>query len=55
MHFFGLVDLSVLEAIELYATRGEAERVLQEVLTDEPQWASLLRIEPIDLGEFHPN
>ncbi len=53
MRFFGLVDLSVLEAIELYATRAEAEQVLAQVLADEPEWVSILGVEPIELGEFN--
>lgn len=53
MRFFALVDLSVMEAIELYVTREEAERVLKEVLTDEPEWTSIVRVEPIDLGDSH--
>ncbi len=51
MQFFGLVDLSLLEAVELYATREAAERALAELLGDEPAWESLFRVEEIELGE----
>ena len=49
MRVFGLVDLSLLEAIELFLLREDAERVLAEILCDEPSWESLLRIEEIAL------
>ena len=55
MRFFGLVDLSLAEAIELYVRREDAERTLAELLRDEPQWRSLFRIEEIELGELSWN
>lgn len=50
VRFYGLVDLSVLEAIELYATREQAECALAEVLADEPEWQSILRVEEVSLS-----
>ena len=55
MRFFALVDLSLVEAIELYVRREDAERTLAELLRDEPEWRSLFRIEEIELGELSRN
>lgn len=55
MRFFGVVDGWVEEAVELFVRREEAERMLAEVLADEPQWQDLLWVELIELGEFNPN
>ena len=55
MRYFGLVDLSLVEAIELYVRREDAERTLAELLHDEPEWRSLFRIEEIELGELSWN
>jgi hypothetical protein len=48
--FWGLASRELDEAIELYATRAEAEQALIEVLTDEPAWRHLLFITPIELA-----
>ena len=55
MRFFAVVDLSLLEALELYVRREDAERMLAEVLRDEPGWESLFRIEEIELGGLSRN
>jgi hypothetical protein len=55
MRFFALVDSSLLEAIQLYVRREDAERTLAELLRDEPSWAWLFRIEEIELGELSRN
>ena len=55
VRFFGLVDLSLVEAIELYVRREDAERMLAELLRDEPSWESLFQIEEIELGELSRN
>jgi hypothetical protein len=55
MRFFGLVDLSLAEAIELYVRREDAERTLAELLRDEPTWEFLFRIEEIELGQLTCN
>jgi hypothetical protein len=55
VRFFGLVDSLVLEALELYVTREEAERILDEVIADEPEWSAILRVEPVEIGDFNPN
>ena len=51
MRFFGLVDLKLGEAIELYTRREEAEATLAALLRDQPDWEALFRIEEIELGE----
>jgi len=51
VRFFGLVDLKLAEAIELYLRREEAEATLAVLLRDEPAWESLFRIGEIELGE----
>jgi len=53
--FFGVVDLSLHEAVELFVRREDAERMLAELLRDEPQWRGLFRIEPIELAGFSEN
>jgi hypothetical protein len=55
VRFFGLVDLSLLEAVELYARREDAEETLAELLRDEPEWEQLFRIEEVELGELSRN
>jgi hypothetical protein len=48
--FWGLASVELDEAIELYATRAEAEQALRAVLADEPAWDQLLFIMPIELA-----
>ena len=59
MRVFALVDESVVElvefAVELFARREDAERILAELLDDVPEWRGLFRIEEIDLGLQRPN
>jgi hypothetical protein len=45
-----LVDLSLLEVIEFFPCREAAERSLEEVLDDEPDWACLLDVEAVEIG-----
>ena len=49
MRVFALVDLSLQEAIELFLRREDAERMLSDVLRDDPDWKRLVRIEEIEL------
>ena len=59
MRVFALVDESVVElvefSVELFARREDAERILAELLHDEPEWRGLFQIEEIDLGPLSPN
>ncbi|HET8895323.1 MAG TPA: hypothetical protein VFM96_14620 [Gaiellaceae bacterium] len=59
MRVFALVDASMVElvefSVELFARREDAERILAELLHDEPEWRGLFRIEEIELGELSAN
>jgi hypothetical protein len=55
MRFFAVVDLWLVEAVELYVRREDAERTLAELLRDEPSWERLFQIEEIELGELSWN
>jgi hypothetical protein len=53
--FYGIADSRLVgselgEVIELYVRREDAEQALEDVLTDEPSWASELRVIPVELG-----
>jgi hypothetical protein len=37
------------EVIEFFPTRGQAERMLARVLSDEPDWRGILRVERVEL------
>jgi hypothetical protein len=54
MLFWGLADYQVSEIIEVFARRAEAERMLQDCLSDEPEWATILEVVPVD-REFSQN
>ena len=49
VRFFGIVDLWLVEAVELYVRREDAEETLAGLLRDEPEWRSLFCIEEIEL------
>jgi hypothetical protein len=53
--WWGIHDRSVRQVVELFSSRDEAERTLEEILGDEPEWASILEVVPLDLGEAAPN
>jgi hypothetical protein len=44
---WGLVDHFVDEVIELYRSREQAERALDNVLRDEPEWEGMMEIVPV--------
>ena len=46
---WGLTDNFVDEVLEFYASREQAERALQAVLTDEPEWEGMIEIVPFPL------
>jgi hypothetical protein len=48
---FALVELGDPEAIDLFLREEDARRALKEALGDEPGWASVLRVEEIELDE----
>jgi len=47
--FYGVVCDPLEEALELFATRREAERVVENWNRDEPERAGELHLEPIEL------
>lgn len=49
MVFYALVAADSSFAIDLYPTREQAEHALHDVLADEPEFAALLALVPIDL------
>jgi len=54
MIFWGLADYEVNEIIEVFADRGDAEKMLRDCLSDEPDWAEILEVVPVEL-EFSTN
>jgi hypothetical protein len=48
--FWGLANRELNEAIELYATRAEAEQTHADVLAAEPSWKGQLFVTPIELA-----
>lgn len=48
--YYALVHEELEGAIEVFATRGEAEDALRQVLTDEPEWAGRMWVEPVDVA-----
>jgi hypothetical protein len=45
-----VVSSEIEQVIEFFRTTREAERMLEEVLRDEPEWLEQFRIERIELG-----
>ena len=50
MVVWGVVSSEIEQVIEFFRTRREAERMLAEVVRDEPNWRDGFRIERIDFG-----
>lgn len=51
---WGLADRFVDDLIEVYRSREQAERALERVLADEPEWEGMMRIVPVPLlGRRH--
>ena len=52
MRVYALTSSQVAgETLDLFLTRGAAEAELREILEDEPGWASILSVVPIELDE----
>jgi hypothetical protein len=49
---WGLVDYFVDEVIQVYRSREQAERALQVVLTDEPEWEGMMEVVQISVPAF---
>jgi hypothetical protein len=47
---WGLTDRFVDEVIEVYRSREQAERALEAVLADEPEWEGMMEIVPVPPG-----
>ena len=54
MRFYGVVDLRLEEAVELFLRREDADRLVRDWDCDEPEQAGLLHVEVIEL-ETSPN
>ena len=52
--FWGVADYQVKEIIEVFAVREDAERMLHDCLSDEPDWVGTLEVVPVEL-EFSQN
>ena len=50
MVVWGVVSSEIEQMIEFFRTRREAERMLAEVVRDEPDWLKQFRIERIELS-----
>jgi hypothetical protein len=46
---YALVELGDSEAIDLFLREEDAERALEDAISDEPEWAGLLSVEEIEL------
>jgi hypothetical protein len=53
--FYGVVSAFLEEAVDLFATREEAEAVVRAWNRDEPDRAGELRVEPVELSGESPN
>jgi hypothetical protein len=50
MVVWGVVSTEIEQVIEFFGSLHEAERMLEEVVGDEPDWRDGFRIERIELG-----
>jgi len=50
MHASASERPSVQEVIDFYASREDAELILEQVLEDEPGWAGTLEVVAVELG-----
>jgi len=48
--FFGVVSSVTERVVEFFRTQAQAETMVDEVRTDDPELAERLRVEPIELG-----
>jgi hypothetical protein len=51
MRVYALVEIGDPEAIDLFLRSGDAFLALEAALRDEPDWAGLLSVVPIELDE----
>jgi hypothetical protein len=50
MVVWGVVSSEIEQVIEFFGSRPEAERMVAEVIRDEPDWLEQFRIERVELG-----
>jgi hypothetical protein len=50
MVVWGVVSSEIEQVIEFFESRNEVERMLAEIIHDEPGWWGEFRIERIELG-----
>jgi hypothetical protein len=48
---YALVELGDSESIDLFLREEDARRSLEEILSDEPDWAGLFYGKPVELDE----
>jgi hypothetical protein len=53
--WWGIHDRSTERVVEFFLSRDEAEETLEAILGDEPEWASILEVVPLVLGDAMPN
>jgi hypothetical protein len=46
---YAVASADTEQAVELFLRRENAERMLAEALADEPEWADILSVEPLEL------
>ena len=51
MRAYALVELGDSEAIDLFLREKDARTALEDAIRDEPEWAGLLYVKPVDLDE----
>jgi predicted ATPase len=51
MRAYALAELGDSESIDLFLREEDARRALAECLADEPEWAGLPYVEPVELDE----
>jgi hypothetical protein len=49
MVVWGVVSCEIEQVIEFFGSRHEAQRMLAEIVRDEPHWEDVFRIERIEL------
>jgi hypothetical protein len=46
---YAVVSAETEQAVELFVRREDAQRMLAEALADDPEWADVLSVEPVEL------
>jgi hypothetical protein len=49
MRAYALVELGDSESIDLFLREEDARRALEDIVSDQPEWIGLFRVEPIEL------